>query len=292
MTDEQMLQRRRLVKSLLAALVAAPAAALLGCGAGSSDSTTASSTDNSGSDPTSDSGSTTDAASDNSGWARGGTAAIATNFPPVSPFTAALGSVCALTASYTLGPCYFNPDHYREDISEGQLGVPVILALRLVDSQCRPIAGADVDIWHCSATGLYSGDSADSSDAGSFNSGFCTDNDASALAGRWFRGIQTTDSDGIVYFKTCFPGWYPGRTTHIHFQIRHNNRQSLVSQFCFEDALSNDIYLNHGDYTGQAKDTLNSRDNVFDSDYADYQFATARNDDGSMLAWKTIQISG
>jgi len=166
----------------------------------------------------------------------------------------------------------------------------MIIVLKVVDSSCQPIANADVDIWHCNREGVYSADSSSSSDASRFNSGFCSGNEADALASRWFRGVQTTDENGLVYFKSCFPGWYPSRTTHIHFKVVRGSVQSLVSQFCFEDNMSNEIYQNHIDYTGQAKDTSNSRDNVFGSEYNDYAFYITQNEDDSMTAYKTIQI--
>ncbi|WP_317932646.1 intradiol ring-cleavage dioxygenase [Halioxenophilus sp. WMMB6] len=212
-------------------------------------------------------------------------------YPPSDPFVSGLGNLCTATSAYTLGPCYYSPDEYREDISEGQPGVPMALVLKLVDASCNPISGADIEIWFCNYAGLYSGDTSDSADASSFNSGFCTDNDSEALAAKWFRGVQTTDADGNVYFKACFPGWYPSRTTHIHFRIVQDGLELLVSQFCFDDDLSNDIYLNHSDYTGQAKDTSNNSDTVFDANYEQYQFIVERQADNSMLAYKAIQIA-
>jgi protocatechuate 3,4-dioxygenase beta subunit len=40
----------------------------------------------------------------------------------------------------------------------------------------------------------------------------------------FLRGIQSTDSAGLVAFRTIFPGFYPGRTNHIHFTVRTNPR--------------------------------------------------------------------
>lgn len=283
--------RRAVVKALGASLAVTGAYSLVGCGSGGSGGgdDTGGGTDiedqvnNSGFDQI-----TTDVAG--ADWASGGTASLTTAFPPADPFQESLGTVCTTTSSYTLGPCYFNPDEYRQDISEGQPGIPMILVFKVVDATCQPIAGADVDIWHCDVGGFYSGDSAASSDSSSFNLGFCTANNSNALASRFFRGVQTTDANGLVYFKSCFPGWYPSRTSHIHFKIVRNGVQSLVSQFCYEDAMSNDIYLNHPDYTGQAKDTMNANDNVFGANYNDYAFYISQNNDKSMTAYKAIQL--
>ena len=272
-------EKRKLLKTVGAAVAASPLIYMMDSRAQSGGM----------SPPDSDSGGGSDTGT--STWASGGTASISVDFPPSDPFVSGLGNLCTTTSSYTLGPCYFSPDEYRQDISEGEAGVPMILVLKLVDNDCQPISGADIDIWHCNWAGLYSGDSAGSSDSSSFNSSFCTADDAGALASRWHRGVQTTDSSGMVYFKSCFPGWYAGRTTHIHFKIVRNGVTSLISQFCFDDDLCDEIYLNHGDYTGTAKDTANANDNVFGSDYEDYEFVVEQASDNSMLAYKAIQLS-
>lgn len=224
-------------------------------------------------------------------WAAGGTAAATESFPPENPFGDTTGSMCSVTRAYTQGPCYFSPDDYRQDISEGELGVPMVIALKVVDAECNPVVGADVDIWHCNRKGVYTADSSNSSNASRFNTGFCAGNDSEALASSAFRGVQVTNEQGIAYFKSCFPGWYPGRTVHIHFKIVNNGVQSLVSQFCFADNLSNQIYLHHPDYTGEAMDTSNATDGVFGSDVADYQLAIKKTADNAMLAYKIIQLS-
>ena len=35
----------------------------------------------------------------------------------------------------------------------------------------------------------------------------------------WLRGVQQTDEDGMVEFETIVPGWYAGRTPHIHIRV-------------------------------------------------------------------------
>ena len=39
----------------------------------------------------------------------------------------------------------------------------------------------------------------------------------------FLRGVQFTDSDGRVSFRTIFPGWYAGRATHLHVRV-HEGR--------------------------------------------------------------------
>jgi protocatechuate 3,4-dioxygenase beta subunit len=62
-----------------------------------------------------------------------------------------------LTAQTTEGPFYFDAGKVRQDITEGQPGVPVEVRFTVVDMHGRPLAGRRVDLWHCNASGVYSG---------------------------------------------------------------------------------------------------------------------------------------
>ncbi|TNF24443.1 MAG: protocatechuate 3,4-dioxygenase [Deltaproteobacteria bacterium] len=198
------------------------------------------------------------------------------------PFADGLGATCALTCAMTLGPCYAETIR-RKDVSEGHGGLPTRLALKIVDEDCTPISGADVDIWHTSPEGLYSG--ADAID-------FCTGGDAAHRANRWFRGVQTTDADGRVDFDTCFPGWYPGRTLHVHFTVRVGETGYVTSQLFFPDALGDDIIGTQPLYRERgARDTTNQTDGVISASAVDdYTVAWARQADGALLAWKALVI--
>lgn len=281
--------RRSFIKQLGFALATAPLAGIVACGGGSTQ-TPASSTDTTGG---STGGSTGSSGSGSGTWATGGTAALSANFPADSLFD--LGTSCslALTKALTEGPCYFAVPH-RDDISESQVGLPMQLCLRVVDSNCQPLSGLEVEVWHCDVAGLYSGDTSGSSDSGGFNAGFCTGNNSNAQKAKWYRGTQVTDSNGRVNFKSCFPGWYSSRTIHIHFRVRNNNNDQVVSQFCFTDALTQDICTTHANYSGRGiQDTplASGRDTVFGSSATDFIFSTQQNSDGSLLAWKTIRLS-
>lgn len=110
---------------------------------------------------------------------------------------------CVLTPEQDEGPFYIDLARVRRDIVEDRPGVPLGLALTVVDaSTCEPIRDAAVDVWHCDALGVYSGEPTESS-AGS----------------TYLRGIQLTDANGEAEFATIYPGQYPGRTTHIHLKV-------------------------------------------------------------------------
>jgi len=57
---------------------------------------------------------------------------------------------CVLTPEQEEGPFYIDLAQVRQDIVENRPGVPLALALTVVDSDtCEPIRNAAVDIWHC-----------------------------------------------------------------------------------------------------------------------------------------------
>lgn len=288
--DPTPLARRDLLKYSGACLMALPIAALVGCAAddntdsSDTDSDTVESTPDTTTDATTDS--TTDTTTDDSGaavgsWATGGTAAL--SVAKVNPFSSSLGSVCDLTNATTEGPCYAST-LVREDISEGRDGLPVRLCFKIVDANCEPVVGAVVDIWHCDPFGIYSGDDMPAVD-------FCTGGDAEYMSNDWFRGTQTTDSDGLVYFSTCFPGWYSSRAVHIHLTISDGNA-ALTTQIGFEDDLVSAIMAAEPVYAARGlPDTTNTTDTVFPA-YAYEQFmaTTSQQTDGSMLAWKAFTV--
>ena len=132
---------------------------------------------------------------------------------------------CVLTPEMTEGPYYLAGEKLRRDITEGKPGARLDLALTVVDaSTCRPIKGATVDIWHCDAGGVYSGFG-----AGASNRTF-------------LRGLQKTDAHGVAHFKTVYPGWYPGRTVHIHVKVHVRGNVVHTGQLFFADATTDAVY--------------------------------------------------
>ncbi|MGQ0849526.1 MAG: dioxygenase family protein [Actinomycetota bacterium] len=140
---------------------------------------------------------------------------------------------CVLIPEETAGP--FGLDlagrdvFFRTEIAEGHPGVRLALEMSVldVDKACAPMAGARVDVWHCDATGAYSGFPQPGRDT--TGETFC-------------RGIQITGSDGRVSFQTIYPGWYPGRITHVHFQVFLESGLVATSQITFPDEVTVAVY--------------------------------------------------
>jgi protocatechuate 3,4-dioxygenase beta subunit len=164
------------------------------------------------------------------------------------PAAVASGLVsCVLSPELTEGPYYLEGDKVRKDVREGRPGVLLDLRTTVVDvSSCKPIKGALVDIWHCDAAGVYSGVSAQNT------------------VGRTFlRGIQKTDANGLATFKTIYPGWYPGRTVHIHTRVYLGGDTIHTGQLFFPDTVTDAVYKRSPYKSRPGRDPRNATDSIF-----------------------------
>lgn len=180
---------------------------------------------------------------------------------PAAEATEALPA-CVVRPAETEGPYFVDEMLNRYDIridpSDGSVkeGVPLHIKFRVSQigtDACEPLSGAQVDIWHCDALGSYS----DVSDPG-----FDT------LGQKWLRGYQVTDDNGMAEFITIYPGWYEGRTVHIHFKIRtdpaSDTGYEFTSQLFFDEALSDEIFtLEPYSVKGVTRSTHNSNDGIY-----------------------------
>ena len=172
---------------------------------------------------------------------------------------------CIVVPEMTEGPFFVEEKLERSDLTTGTAepfvtkALPLLLQIGVFQAKgraCSPLVGAQVDIWHASAEGVYSGEA----------SGDIQDKDTSGE--NYLRGYQRTDENGAVSFKTIYPGWYPGRTVHIHFKIRTLSKPGrpafdFTSQLFFDDAL-NDLILSKPPYnTRGERRKRNSNDGIY-----------------------------
>jgi len=154
-----------------------------------------------------------------------------------------------LITQTTEGPYYLPLDLVRADIREGRPGIALDIVLTVLDRTGVPYSGALVDIWHCDSSGTYSG--------------FAQPGREATSGETFLRGTQPVDRRGLVTFRSLYPGWYPGRTPHIHFKVRRAGLTNLTSQFFLPDALSEFLYTQAPAYRREAlRDTLNSQDDI------------------------------
>lgn len=184
---------------------------------------------------------------------------------PFSSHAAGTGSKtssgeCVIVPSETAGPFPLdltaNTFFLRQDIREDRVGSPCSLRIRIIGSEnCEPMANVRVNIWHCDNQGNYSG--------------YGTEEGLT-----YHRGYQMTDANGEVEFITAFPGWYPGRVCHIHFQVYVDSNYSAVSQYTFDHDMVNEVYAAAPDLYPDGPDPLSPEtDGAFVDGYQ-YQLAS------------------
>ena len=154
-------------------------------------------------------------------------------------------------------------------------GVPLTVNLTVLDSAAGygAMPGAAVYVWHCDAQGRYS----------MYSSGVEDEN--------YLRGVQPTDASGTATFTTVFPGCYPGRWPHIHFEVYRSTAEATsagqivrTSQLALPAAACEAVYGDTATYPGSAdalSDTSLTQDMVFGDDGGIHQLATVTGDASS-----------
>jgi len=119
-----------------------------------------------------------------------------------APSLAKKQATCVLAPEQEEGPYYLDGELIREDITEDEAGIDLLLDVTVIDvNTCEPLSGVMLDFWSCNSTGTYSG---------------YAQEHTTGLT--WLRGLQVSDDDGVVQVTTKFPGWYGGRAQHIHIK--------------------------------------------------------------------------
>jgi len=164
---------------------------------------------------------------------------------------------CIVRPEQTEGPYFvderLNRSDLRSDPSDGSVkeGTALHLAIRVHEirgNACLPLAGAMVDVWHCDALGVYSD---------------VRDRSFDTRGKKFLRGYQLTDGEGAARFTTLYPGWYRGRTVHIHFKIRTHPEArrgfEFTSQCYFDEALTDRVHA-QAPYAAKGYRTLKNAD--------------------------------
>ncbi|MFN0029759.1 MAG: hypothetical protein ACKV2O_21605 [Acidimicrobiales bacterium] len=120
-------------------------------------------------------------------------------------------------------------------------GVNITYRLRVLDGAngCKPLAGAALYLWQCDAVGRYS----------MYSNGADREN--------YLRGVQACDSTGYATFLAVFPGAYPGRWPHAHFEVFPSlaaaasaSNKLLTSQLALPAAQCQQVYGDSAVYPG------------------------------------------
>ena len=197
-----------------------------------------------------------------------------------SSYTPAVVAGCVVSPAQTEGPYFVDEKLNRSDIRIGpsdgsvSLGVPLSLVLnvfKVTNNSCEPLPGATVDIWHCDAAGVYSD---------------VADHTGDARGKKFLRGYQVTDADGKVEFQTIYPGWYHGRTVHIHYMVRTESTsgtaggREFTSQLYFAESITDEVH-SQAPYSEKGKrDMRNERDFIYKDGGAQAMMRLVKNEEG------------
>lgn len=156
------------------------------------------------------------------GWRSGRGHPLDYGFAAAGPSVESLGgqplrcTAGTLTSGQMEGPFYSPKTPERRDIRDPLVGEALVVAGRVLDPQCRPIAGAVLDFWQTDHLGRY-------------------DNE-----GYRYRGHQRTDGAGRFELVTVRPSAYTAmnlfRTPHIHVKVQGANTRLLTTQIYLPDA--------------------------------------------------------
>ena len=187
--------------------------------------------------------------------------AVLSGYRPTARGQTAALPQCVAVPEQTEGPYFVDEQLQRSDIrtdpTDGSTkpGVPLDLTIavsRLSAGRCEPLTGAHVDVWHCDHLGVYSD---------------VRDPRFDTVGKKFLRGYQVTDAQGRARFVTIYPGWYEGRTVHIHFKVRSPSAEQrgfeLTSQLYFDDSFSDHVFV-RPPYAGRgARSMRNMADGIY-----------------------------
>ena len=153
-------------------------------------------------------------------------------------------TTCLLTPQTTEGPYWVDGALSRRNVTEGKAGVPVVIRFTVLNAKtCKTINNADVEIWHCDASGNYSA--------------------VNGATTRFLRGHQRSNAYGKAEFLTVFPGWYPGRTPHVHMKVSVGSNEVHTGQVFFDEKVTTTVYKQAPYRSRGQYDTPHASDGIY-----------------------------
>lgn len=221
--------------------------------------------------------------------------ATSAKFPSAPHYKKIVNSTCILAPDVTEGPYYINNEMVRQNLTDGQRGVELILDIGVIDIEtCKPLKNAFVELWMANATGVYGGYPATlggpggpppgSNSASGPPPGFTSTPHSSIPLVRnetFLRGGWHTNKEGIVEMSMIYTGYYQGRTPHIHTMVHMNWEKSAngtlishagtvahIGQFFFDEAWNDKVFVLEPYTTNTNNRTLNTQDSILSEETA------------------------
>ena len=170
------------------------------------------------------------------------------------------GVPCRAWPEQEEGPYHRDLSTFRRDVVEDRSGWPLQLGIRLLGADNAALSDTLVEIWHCDALGRYSG--SPPPDQKVVVTAESAPRTEVAAEETFLRGRQLTDDAGMVEFRTIYPGWYPGRTVHIH-TIVHARAARFTTQLYFPEHVTDEVFAQAPYDQRSGRDTTNDTDEIF-----------------------------
>ncbi|KIM22474.1 hypothetical protein M408DRAFT_322976 [Serendipita vermifera MAFF 305830] len=194
----------------------------------------------------------------------------------LTPHYSTIQNTCVTAPEVTEGPYYLRNDLVRTDLRESQAGTPLYLDIGVLDiTTCTPATNVFVEIWACNAQGVYSGFSSASTGGGGGGPGGGGGGSSKTDANNFLRGGYQTNANGVVELLTIYPGFYTGRTIHIHTMIHQNIQTNAngtftsssgslrhIGQIFFDETLNTEVLAQTAYAANGRSHTLNSQDSI------------------------------
>jgi protocatechuate 3,4-dioxygenase beta subunit len=129
--------------------------------------------------------------------------------------------VCEPTADNIEGPFWKPGSPFRAQLSDAKTrGITMAIGGQVMGGDCRPLAGATLDVWHADGAGEYD------------------------HTGWRLRGRLTTDASGRWHVDSVVPGNYLNgaryRPRHVHVKLAAPGHRELTTQLYFPGDPYND----------------------------------------------------
>lgn len=111
-----------------------------------------------------------------------------------------------------------------------------------------------------------------------------------AGAGHSCAGSTKTNANGIATFLTVYPGWYQGRTVHIHVKVHVSGSVVHTGQLFFPDALTDRVYRKAPYNKRPNRTTRNANDSIFVNGGRKSMLALSRRRAGGYLGEITMGV--
>ncbi|KAJ3508997.1 hypothetical protein NLJ89_g5453 [Agrocybe chaxingu] len=209
----------------------------------------------------------------------------ATSSAATPHYTTIQNTTCVTASEVTEGPYYINNEFIRTDLRETQTGVKLVLDIGVIDTMtCEPFADAFVELWHGKHLSYFSVDGnrldiPQANSTGAYGGYIGAQGAATNInIDTFLRGGYFTNSEGIVEITTLYPGYYTGRTAHIHTMVHKNIEQNAngtvisksgtlthIGQFFFEETWNDEVFSQSPYTTTSQQRMTNDEDGILTS---------------------------